>query len=139
MTVSYSPKHFPLKAPSNLLDLCLADSRIMYFWQVLEFTHKFIVELRALQCLIIKGSNKQQRRSTIIQTFTKEQTFSSLMTTKSSWGWSHNSAYLLLASSKKDLPLLDRLAKKRIYLDSHLKGELADLFWKCHGVPYSHS
>ena len=35
---------------------------------------------------------------------------------------------LLLAPSKKDIPILFSLAKKKIYLDTHLKGELTDLF-----------
>ena len=59
-----------------------------------------------------------------------------LMTT--SWGQSHNAPPLLLAPSKKDLPLLFSLAKKRIYLDTQLKGELTDLFLRYQGVPYSH-
>ena len=45
VAASYSPKHFLLKILSNLLDLCLADSRILYFWNVLEF----IIELLARQ------------------------------------------------------------------------------------------
>ena len=79
------PKTFSFESSKELLDLCLADSRILYFWQVLESIHKFILELHALQCLFVRGSNKQQRRGRIISNFTKEQTFSSFMTTKWSW------------------------------------------------------
>ena len=42
------PKIFCFEISKQLLDLCLADSRILYFWQVLESTHKFIIELHAL-------------------------------------------------------------------------------------------
>ena len=58
--------------------------------------------------------------------------FSSFMTTKCSWGWSHNAAPLL-APSKKGLSLLFSLAKKRIYLGTQLKVELTDLFLKLPG------
>ena len=68
-----------------LLDICLADSRILYFWYVLKSIHKFIIELHALQCLFVRGSNKKQRRGRIISNFTKGETFSSLMTTRYSW------------------------------------------------------
>ena len=75
LSASYSPKHFLLKALNNLLDLYLADSRIGYFWQVLESIHKFIIELHALQCLFVKRSNNKRRRGKIISSFTKGQTF----------------------------------------------------------------
>ena len=42
------PKIFCFEISKQLLDLCLADSRILYFWQVLESTQKFIIELHAL-------------------------------------------------------------------------------------------
>ena len=86
VTASYSPKHFLLKALNHLLGLCLADIRILYFWQVLKSIFKFIIEVHALQCLFVRRSNKQQRRSRIISNFTKGQTFLCLMTTKCSWG-----------------------------------------------------
>ena len=38
---------------------------------------------------------------------------------------------------EKDLPLSFSLAMKRVYLDTHLKEELTDLFENCQGVPYS--
>ena len=49
----------------------------------------------ALQCLFLRGSNKQHRRSRIISNFTKGQTFSFFMATKCSWGLCHNAAPLL--------------------------------------------
>ena len=36
--------------------------------------------------LIVRGSNKKQRRGWIILNFTKGETFSPLMTAKGSWG-----------------------------------------------------
>ena len=49
-----------------MLDLCLADSRILYFWHILESIHKFIIEPYVLQCLFVRGSNKKQRWGRII-------------------------------------------------------------------------
>ena len=115
-----------------MLDLCLVDTRILYFGDVLESIHKFIIELNVLQCLFVRGSNKKQRRGRIISNFTKGETFSSLMTTKCSCGESHNVA-ALLAPFKKGLPLPVSLAKKRIYLTTQLTGELTDSFWKLRG------
>ena len=80
VTASYSPKTFAFEGSKLLLDLCLADSRILYFWYVLKSIHKFIIELHAPQCLFEKGSNKKQRRGRIIWNFTKGETFSFLMT-----------------------------------------------------------
>ena len=42
------PKIFCFEISKQLLEICLADSRILCFWQVLQFTHKFIIELHAL-------------------------------------------------------------------------------------------
>ena len=39
------------------------------------------MELHALQCLFVRGSNKQQRKGRIISNFTKGQTFLSFMIT----------------------------------------------------------
>ena len=61
VTASYSPKHFLLKALP--LDLCLANSRVIYFWQVLESIHKFVIEILSwvLICKFVRGSNRKQR------------------------------------------------------------------------------
>ena len=80
VTASCSPKTFAFEGSKLLLDLCLVDSRILYFWYVLKSIHKFIIELHAPQCLFEKGSNKNQRRDRIISNFTKGETFSFLMT-----------------------------------------------------------
>ena len=63
----------------------------------------------------------------IISNFTKGETFSSLMTNKCSLGKSHNVGSLL-APSKKSVPISFSLAKKRICLDTQMKGEFTDLF-----------
>ena len=115
-----------------VLDLCLADSRIFYFWYVLESIHKCITELHVLQCLFVRGSNKKQRRGRIISNITKRETFFI----------SHYNQVLLGVISqcgppsctlKKGFPLPFSLAKKRIYLDIQLKAELTDLFLKLPG------
>ena len=72
-----TPKHLHLKALGSklLLDICLADSRILYFWYVLKSIHRLIIELHALQCLFAMGPDKKQRRGRIISNFTKGETF----------------------------------------------------------------
>ena len=74
----FPPKNFF----ENSKVLCLTERRILYFWQVVESIHKFIIELHVLQCLFVRGSNEKQRKDKIISNFTKEETFSSVMTTK---------------------------------------------------------
>ena len=103
VTASYSPKHFILK-------VILTSPGI--YPQIYHRTPCRAV----LNC---KGSNKK-RKGRIISKF------------KCSWGWSHNVAPSL-APSKKGLSLLFSLGKKRIYLDTQLKGEFTNLFWKLLG------
>ena len=50
VAASFSPKHFLLKALP--LDLCLANSRVIYFWQVLESIHKFVIEIHVLSAYL---------------------------------------------------------------------------------------
>ena len=88
---------------TQLLGLCLADSRILYCWNVLESIHKFIIELHVLQCLFVRGFDKRQKSGRIASNFTKRENFASFMTTKCSWGLFYNVASLLA---------LFRLAKK---------------------------
>ena len=85
LTASYCSKTRAFEGSKLLLDLCLVTVGLFTF-DVLKYIHKFIIELHALQCLFVKGSNKKQRRGTIITNFTKGETFSSLMTIKYSWG-----------------------------------------------------
>ena len=54
-----------------MLELCFADSRIPYFWQVLESILKFFIKLHVLQCLFVSGSNKK-RRGWIVSNFAKD-------------------------------------------------------------------
>ena len=56
--------------PQNIfLNLGLAGSKVIHFWQVLESLHRFIIELHVLQCLFVGGSNKKQKTSRIISRF----------------------------------------------------------------------
>ena len=75
VTTSYSPKTFSFEGSKQLLDLCLADSRILYFSYVLESINNFIIELHVLQCLFVRGSNKKQRRGRIFSYFRKGEIF----------------------------------------------------------------
>ena len=75
VTTSYSPKTFSFEGSKQLLDLCLADSRILYFSYVLESINNFIIELHVLQCLFARGSNKKQRRGRIFSYFRKGEIF----------------------------------------------------------------
>ena len=61
-----------------MLDLCLANSWILYFCYILESIYKFITELHVLEGLFVTRSNKKQRRCRIISNFTKGETFPSL-------------------------------------------------------------
>ena len=86
--------------------------------------------------LICKRVKKKQRRGRIISNFTnaKGETFSSLMTTELLWG-----VISQRGLQDKGLPLPFSLAKKRIYLDTQLKAELTNLFWKLPGYSlFSH-
>ena len=65
-----SPKTFSFKSSKRL-----ADRRIVFFWQVLESIHKFIIEIHVLECLFVTGSNKKQRKARIVSNFTKGGTF----------------------------------------------------------------
>ena len=52
-----------------LSNLCFAGGKTLYFWQVLESIHKFVLELHVLQCFFVRGSDEKQRRG-IISNFT---------------------------------------------------------------------
>ena len=132
LIASHHPKTFAFKCYKLLLDLSPAGGRILYFWYALKSIHRFIIELHALHCFSVRGSNKKQRRGRNISNFKKGETFSSLMATKYSWRQSHN-ALALFAHLKKGLPLPLSLGKKIIYQDNQLKGELTDSFWNLPG------
>ena len=53
----------------------IAGSRILYFWQVLESIHKFIIELNALQCLFVWDLIKNKERVGLFQISLKERLF----------------------------------------------------------------
>ena len=70
-------KHFLLKA------LIIAG---FLTFDVLESIHKLIIGFHVLGCLFVRRSKKKQRRGRIISGYTKGESYSSLMTTKYSWG-----------------------------------------------------
>ena len=47
------PQNIFFESSKQLSDFCLANSRIPYFWQVLESIHKCIIELLVLKCLFV--------------------------------------------------------------------------------------
>ena len=58
-----------------MLDLYLAESRILFFREVLESIQKPIIELHVLQCLFVRGSNEKQRKVGLFQILQKERFF----------------------------------------------------------------
>ena len=86
---------------------------------------KFITDLYTLLCiyLVVRGSKKQQRRGWDYSNFTKGKLFLVSYKTKCYLRQSHPS----LPLPKKVLPLSLSLAKKRTYMDTHLKKKLSDL------------
>ena len=117
------PTTFSFESSKWLLDLCFADSRILYFWQVLESIHKFIIELHVLQYLFVRGSNKKRWRGRIISNFRKGETFH-LFGQPSALGGNLTMWRPFFHPPKRSSVLT--LAKKRTYLDTQLK---RDLYW----------
>ena len=87
----------------------------------MESIHKFIIELHILQYLFVRGPDKKQWRGRIISNFTKGET-SAVGDNITVW------SRFLHPPSKKGLSFSLSLDKKRIYLETQLKGELTDLF-----------
>ena len=124
------PKTFSFENSKWLLDLCLDNSRILYFWQVLKSIHKFIIELNVVQYVFVMGSNNKQRKGRIISNFRKGETFFITYDNHVLLGDSSKCGASLLSPPKLGLSLLFSFAKKRIYLETQVKGGLTDLFWK---------
>ena len=117
-----------------MLDLSFADSKILYFWQVLESIHKFIIELHVLRCLFVKGSNKLQRSGRIISNFTKRQIFSS----PSALGGNFTMRPPILHNPQKAF-LSSSVWPRREYTRTlNQKESLLICFENLHGVRYSH-
>ena len=111
-----------------MLDLCLADSRNLYFWYLLESIYKFITELNILQCLFVRKSNKKQRRGRIISNFTKRidfvifydnQVLLEVISECSAPSWT--------LQKRPSSPL--QFGQEENILGHSLKAELTDLFW----------
>ena len=125
--------HIPLyKALSNYnFTLTLLTAGFFNFDRSWNLSiHKFIIELHVLQCLFVRGSNKKQRRGRIISNF-----ISYLYQPSDNIAmWSP-----FLHPSKKGLSFPFSLGKKRIYLETQLKGEF--IYWfilKIDSAPCSH-
>ena len=86
LIASYYPKTFAFEGSKLLVDICFADSKILYFWYIPKSIHKFIIELHALQCLVGRWSYKNKEGVGLFQILQKERLFHLLMTTKYSSG-----------------------------------------------------
>ena len=75
VTASHHLKTFAFEGSKSLLEIYLADSRILYFWYVLESICKFIIELHALQCLFGRWSIKNKGGVGLFQISQKERLF----------------------------------------------------------------
>ena len=128
-------KHLLLKALSYCQTFVLLTAGFFTFdmsWNLSTNLSKN----HALQCLFVRGSNKKQKRGRIISNFTKVETFSSLMTTKYSWGLSHN-AVPLFAPIKKSFFSPSVWAGKHYTWTLNWKENLLIYFENCQDVPYS--
>ena len=120
----------------KLLDLCLADSKIPYFWQVLESIHKFMIELHVLQYLFVRVSNKKQRRCRIMSNFRKGKTFhllwqpSALVSNLTMWP--------PFLHPPKKASLSSFCTRREHTWTLNWKESLLICFEYCMGVPYSH-
>ena len=121
-----------------MLDLCLADSRILYFWYDLESIHKFIIELHVLQCSFVRGSNETQRRGRIISNFTKGETFSSLRQ-PSALGGSLTMWPLFLDPPRKTFLSSSVWPRREYTWTLNWKQSLLICFESYQGIPYSHT
>ena len=135
VTTSYPQKDFIFKALSNLLDLCLPD-KSLYFWQVIESIHKFIIEIHALQCLFVRSSIKKHRRGRIISSFTKGETFD-LLWQPSALGGDLTMCPVFLYSPRKALLSPSLWPRKEHTWTLNWKGSLLICFENGVGVPYS--
>ena len=122
--VSYFIKHFLLKVLSNCWTFALLTARFFSFHRSLNLSTN--LSQNSLSCRAYFLESLKNRWCTIISRFAKGDSFSSLMKAKCSGVISHCGP--LLATSTKGLHLPFTLAKKRIYLDTQLKGKLTDLF-----------
>ena len=87
--------------------------------------HKFIIQLHVLQWLFVRGLMRNKGRVKLFQVLQKERFFHLLRQASALRG---NLIMWLPFSHPFTHPLLFSLAKKRIYLDTQLKGELTDFF-----------
>ena len=107
----------------------------MYFWEVLETIHKFIMKLHALEWLFLRGSNKQQRRGKIIPNFTKGQDFYLLLQPSALEGNLIVRSLFLHPTKRHSSSVWPR---REYTWTLNWKGSLLICSEKCQCVPYSH-
>ena len=107
------PKTFPFEGSKQLIDLCYVDSRIIYFWYVLERIDKFIIELHVLQCFFVIVGQKKSKWGVALFQISEMKKEGLLMTTKLLLGVISQCGF-----QDKVLLLPFSLAQKRIYLNT---------------------
>ena len=117
--------------------VCLADSRILYFWEALESIHRFIIELHVLQCLFARGSNKKQKSGRIISNFIKGVTFH-LLWQPSALGGNLTMWRPFLHPPKKAFVSPSLWPRREHNWALNWKESLLICFKNCLSVPYSH-
>ena len=120
------PKTFSFESSKSLLDLYLANSRILSFWQVLECIHEFIIELHALQ-----------RRGSIISNFTKKRLFH-LLWLPSALGGNLTMWPPFLHPPKNTFLSPSIWSRRDTWTLNTWKESLLICLEYCQGVPYSH-
>ena len=137
VAASYSPRTFSFEGSKLYLDLCLAESRILYFWQVLKSIHKFILELYLLQCLFVRGSNENKGGIGLSQISQKERLFH-LLWQPSSLGDNLTMWYPFWHPSKKVFLSPSVWLRREYTWPLNWKEGLLIYFGNCQDVPYFH-
>ena len=108
------PQTFSFESFKFLLDLCFVNSRILYFWEVLESIHKFIIELHVLQCLFVKGLIKNKGGIGLFQISQKERPFHFLWQPSTLGG--NPTMWLPSCTLQKKAPLSPSVLPRRGYI-----------------------
>ena len=124
-------KNLSFESCKQLSDLCLADSRIVYFWHVLESIHTSFIELHASDAYLQGGLMKNKGGVKLFQISEKERLLISY------------DNQVLFGIISQCVPLSCTLQKRASsplhfgqeenYVDTQLNGELIICFENCLG------
>ena len=121
-----------------MLDLCLDDSRILYFWYVLESIYKFIIKLHVLQSLFVRWSNKNKGGVGLFQISQKERLFH-LLWQPSALGGNLTMWPLFLHPPRKSFLSPSVWPRREYTWTLNWKQSLLICFESYQGIPYSHT